>query len=102
VVNCGGIAEKNPLVMQIYATLPAADEDLAFGPDLRPRLRHRRRRRGGRPPGLRVSPEGHDGLKSRVFKPNPKAHEVYQQLYSLYRKLHDAFARKNGMEIFTT
>jgi len=31
------------------------------------------------------------GLKPRVFKPNPKAHAVYQQLYALYRQLHDAF-----------
>jgi len=31
------------------------------------------------------------GLKSRVFKPNPAAHVVYEELYSLYRKLHDAF-----------
>jgi L-ribulokinase len=30
------------------------------------------------------------GLKPRIFKPNPKAHAVYQQLYPLYRKLHDA------------
>ena len=31
------------------------------------------------------------GLKPRVFKPNPKAHAVYRQLYPLYRQLHDAF-----------
>jgi L-ribulokinase len=26
-----------------------------------------------------------------VFKPNPKAHAVYRQLYALYKELHDAF-----------
>jgi L-ribulokinase len=31
------------------------------------------------------------GLKPRVFKPNPKANEIYKQLYPLYRKVHDAF-----------
>jgi L-ribulokinase len=31
------------------------------------------------------------GLKARVFQPNPQAHEVYTQLYALYRNLHDAF-----------
>ena len=31
------------------------------------------------------------GLKPRVFTPNPKAHAIYKELYSLYRKLHDAF-----------
>jgi L-ribulokinase len=36
------------------------------------------------------------GLKPRVFKPNPKAHAVYKQLYVLYRQLHDAFGTTNG------
>jgi L-ribulokinase len=27
----------------------------------------------------------------RVYQPNPKYHGVYQELYRLYRKLHDAF-----------
>jgi len=36
------------------------------------------------------------GLKPRVFKPNAKAHEVYQRLYPLYRKLHDAFGTAAG------
>ena len=31
------------------------------------------------------------GLKPRVFNPDAKANGVYQQLYGLYRKLHDAF-----------
>ena len=31
------------------------------------------------------------GLKKKVFKPNPAAHEIYKQLYVLYRQLHDAF-----------
>ncbi len=29
-------------------------------------------------------------LKPRVFKPNAKAHTVYEKLYALYRNLHDA------------
>ncbi len=31
------------------------------------------------------------GLKSRVFKPNAKANQIYRELYALYQKLHDAF-----------
>jgi L-ribulokinase len=34
------------------------------------------------------------GLKPRVFKPNPGAHAVYCELYSLYKKCHDAFGTK--------
>ena len=36
------------------------------------------------------------GLKSRVFQPNPAAHAVYKELYSLYRKLHDAFGTQQA------
>jgi L-ribulokinase len=31
------------------------------------------------------------GLKPVVYKPDPKAHAVYKELYVLYRTLHDAF-----------
>ena len=36
------------------------------------------------------------GLKSHVFRPDAKAHMIYQQLYQLYRKLHDALGTKEG------
>jgi L-ribulokinase len=36
------------------------------------------------------------GLQARVFKPNPEAHQVYKQLYALYRKLHAAFGAPQG------
>ena len=35
------------------------------------------------------------GLKPRAFKPNPKAHAVYRELYALYKTLHDAFGTKD-------
>ena len=31
------------------------------------------------------------GLKPLVFSPKGDAHAVYEQLYQLYRKLHDSF-----------
>jgi L-ribulokinase len=34
------------------------------------------------------------GLKPKVFKPNPKAHAVYKELYALYKQLHDAFGTR--------
>jgi L-ribulokinase len=33
------------------------------------------------------------GLKPRAFAPDPKAHAVYRDLYSLYSTLHDAFGK---------
>jgi L-ribulokinase len=101
VVNCGGIAEKNPLVMQIYADVTGrpikisrSAQTCALGAAIA----------GAVVAGSRSG--GHDryadaqkamtGLKPKVFKPNPKAHETYKQLYVLYRKLHDAFGTKEG------
>ena len=31
------------------------------------------------------------GVKTKVFKPDAKAHAVYKKLYALYKTLHDAF-----------
>jgi L-ribulokinase len=36
------------------------------------------------------------GLKPRFYKPDPKAHETYRELFALYRKLHDAFGTRSG------
>jgi L-ribulokinase len=35
------------------------------------------------------------GLKPIVYKPNPKAHAIYKELYALYKELHDAFGTKD-------
>jgi L-ribulokinase len=96
IVNCGGIAEKNPLVMQIYADVTGrpikisrSAQTCALGAAIAGAVV------AGKPAGGYDSyPEAQaamTGLKSRVFRPNPKAHEVYQALYKLYRALHDAF-----------
>lgn len=42
-------------------------------------------------PDCETAQKAMTGLKPRVFKPNAKAHQVYQKLYALYRTLHDAF-----------
>jgi len=96
VVNCGGIAEKNPLVMQIYADVTGrpikisrSAQTCALGAAIAGAVV------AGKPAGgydnYAEAQKAMTGLKPRVFQPNPKAHQVYQQLYGLYRKLHDAF-----------
>ena len=40
------------------------------------------------------------GLRFRVFQPNPKAHAIYKELYSLYRKLHDAFGTQQLNDLY--
>ena len=100
VVNCGGIAEKNPLVMQIYADVT--------GRQMRISRSAQTCALGAAIAGAVVAGKGQGGyarfheaqkamtgLKPRIFKPNAKNHAVYRDLYSLYRKLHDAFGTEN-------
>jgi L-ribulokinase len=96
IVNCGGISEKNPLVMQIYADVTGrtiqisrSAQTCALGSAIAGAVVA-----GSRAGGydtFAAAQKAMTGLKSRLFKPNPKAHAVYRKLYRLYRELHDAF-----------
>jgi L-ribulokinase len=92
VVNCGGIAEKSPLVMQIYADVTGrpmrisrSAQTCALGSAIAGAVV------AGGYPNYAAAQRAMTGLKPRVFKPNPKAHAVYRELYALYLELHDAF-----------
>jgi L-ribulokinase len=95
VVNCGGIAEKNPVVMQIYADvtgrpmkLSRSAQTCALGSAIAAAVV------AGAHKDFATAQKRMSGLKPKVFKPNTQAHEVYKQLYVLYRRLHDAFGTK--------
>jgi L-ribulokinase len=95
VVNCGGIAEKNPVVMQIYADVTGrpmkisrSAQTCALGAAIAGAVV------AGAYPDYASAQKAMTGLKPRVFKPNPKANAVYQELYALYKQLHDAFGTK--------
>jgi L-ribulokinase len=47
-------------------------------------------------PNLPSAQKAMTGLKSKVFRPNAAAHAVYQELYTIYRTLHDAFGTADG------
>jgi L-ribulokinase len=34
------------------------------------------------------------GVKKRIYKPDPRNHAVYAELYKLYKQLYDAFGTK--------
>jgi L-ribulokinase len=94
VVNCGGIAEKNPLVMQIYADVTGrpmkvsrSAQTCALGAAVAAAVVAGAHRDFASAIGAMT------GLKSRVFKPDAAAHAVYRELYSLYALLHDAFGQ---------
>ncbi|HOX07160.1 MAG TPA: ribulokinase [Planctomycetota bacterium] len=95
VVNCGGIAEKNPLVLQIYADVTgrpmkvaASSQTCALGSAICGAVA------AGCYPDFAAAQARMTGLKPKVFSPKPSAHETYRKLYALYRQLHDAFGTR--------
>ena len=97
VVNCGGIAEKSPLVMQIYADVTGrpmkisrSAQTCALGSAISAAVV------ANIYPDYDIAQRRMTGLKPLVFKPNAKAHATYKELYVLYRQLHDAFGTKAG------
>jgi len=101
IVNCGGIAEKNPLVMQIYADVTGrpirisrSAQTCALGAAIAGAVVAGKK--AGGHDTFAAAQKAMTGLKPVVFKPNPKAHAVYRQLYALYRQLHDAFGTPQG------
>jgi L-ribulokinase len=97
VVNCGGIAEKNPMVMQIYADVTGrpmkvsrSAQTCALGSAIAGAVV------AGVYKNYATAQKRMTALKPKVFVPNAKAHATYKELYVLYRKLHDAFGVNNS------
>jgi L-ribulokinase len=98
VVNCGGLASKNPMLMQIYADITnrpmkisRSDQTPALGAAMFSAIA------AGKKSG------GYDNIEEaqkamtgtgKEFVPNEKNHLIYKRLYSLYKQLHDAFGTK--------
>jgi len=92
VVNCGGIAEKSAITMQIYADVTGrpmkvsrSAQTCALGSAIAAAVV------AGAHKDYATAQKKMTGLKPKIYKPNPKAHEIYRELYPLYRTLHDAF-----------
>ena len=95
VVNCGGIAEKSAITMQIYADVTGrpmkisrSAQTCALGSAIAAAVL------AGAHKDFAAAQKKMTGLKPKVYKPNPKAHSVYKELYALYKELHDAFGTK--------
>ena len=95
IVNCGGIAEKSPLTMQIYADVTGrpmkvscSAQTCALGSAIAAAVV------AGAHKDYATAQKKMTGLKPKIYTPNPKAHEIYRELYPLYRTLHDAFGTK--------
>jgi L-ribulokinase len=96
VVNCGGIAEKSPLTMQIYADVtgrPMKTSRSAQTPALGSAIAAAVV--AGAHKDFASAQQAMTGLKPKVYEPDAKAHAVYGELYEIYRTLHDAFGTKS-------
>jgi len=99
VVNCGGIAEKNALLMQIYADVIGREmkiarsaQSCALGSAIAAAVvSGPARPAGGVYKSFADAQSAMCGIKQTSFKPIPENHNVYQQLYKLYKQLHDGF-----------
>jgi len=92
VVNCGGIAEKNPFVMQIYADvcnrpmrISRSAQTCALGAAIFGAVV------GGAYGSTEQAQRRMTGVKRKVYRPRKAAAAAYAKLYELYRILHDAF-----------
>jgi len=95
VVNCGGIADKSDLVMQIYADVcnrpmkvSKSSQTCALGSAIFGSVV------AGIYPSVESAQQKMVGYKEQVYHPEPKAAEVYAKLFRLYSELHDAFGTK--------
>ncbi|GAA5481876.1 ribulokinase [Haloferula sargassicola] len=92
VVCSGGIAEKNAMLMQIYADVTGCEmrvarssQACALGSAIGAAVV------GGGHPDFATAQAAMTGLKDVVYQPIPENQAVYERLYDLYRELHDAF-----------
>jgi L-ribulokinase len=101
VVCAGGIAEKNPLLMQIYADVTGramrvarSAQACALGSAVAAAVMAGPA--AGGYPDYPTAQKAMTGLKDVVYKPKRAAKSTYQKLYKLYLKLHDNFGGVKG------
>ena len=96
VVCCGGIAEKNPVFMQIYADVlgypmlvAGSPQTPALGSAIAAAVTA-----GAAAGGYDRFEDAQDrmtSLKDLAYQPDAEASRVYDELYAMYRELHDTF-----------
>ncbi len=96
IVCAGGIAEKNPLLMQIYADITgctmqvsSSSQTCALGSALSAAVL------AGAHKDFPTAQKKMVSVKPKSYRPKAANRKVYDQLYALYRQLHDAFGGLN-------
>lgn len=97
VVNCGGIAEKSAITMQIYADVTGrpmkvsgSPQTCALGSAIAGAVV------AGAHKNFAAAQRAMASSTPKTYKPNAEAHSVYRELYPLYKQVHDAFGTKTG------
>ena len=100
VVCCGGIAEKNDVFMQIYADvigqpmlIAGSPQAPALGAAISAAVT------AGEFDSWTAAQQAMTSVKDKRFTPNPAAHAVYNQLYAIYKELHDEFGNVADMNL---
>jgi L-ribulokinase len=99
IINCGGIAEKNALLMQIYTDVTGREmkiarsgQTCALGSAIAGAVVAGKEKGGY--DSFESAQEAMCGIKPRSYRPNREAHRVYDELSKLYAELHDALGTK--------
>ncbi|MFI5386340.1 MAG: ribulokinase [Fimbriimonadales bacterium] len=100
IVTCGGIAEKSPFTMQIYADIcnrpmkiSRSAQTCALGAAIFGAVA------GGAFPDVPSAQAKMTGVKDTVYIPSPDHRAIYGELYGIYRELHDAFGVGGSCEL---
>lgn len=98
IVACGGLPERNEMLMQIYADVTnrefkvaASPQTVALGSAMWGAVAAGKA--AGGYDGINEAAEKMARVKDRTYEPNPEAHAVYAKLFDEYRTLHDYFGR---------
>jgi L-ribulokinase len=96
VVCAGGIAEKNPLLMQIYADITgctmqvsSSSQACALGSAISAAVL------AGAHRDFPAAQEAMTSVQRKSYQPNAAHAKIYDKLYRLYREVHDAFGGLN-------
>jgi len=100
VVCCGGIAEKNDVFMQIYADVigqpmlvAGSSQAPALGAAISAAVT------AGEHASWSEAQERMTSIQERQFVPDPHAHAVYNELFAIYRDLHDEFGGVTNVDL---
>ncbi len=96
IVACGGLPDKNPLLMQIYADITgkeirisASEQTCAVGAAIFGAIAAGKEKSGFE--NVREAQKKICSFRIIKYKPDKKNHSIYTQIYKHYRKLHDIF-----------